>query len=443
MIDFSHNHFAAVRPAGAVPLRSRTCSTVRIARCRARCIRTASPPRATPSSALALQSSARVNEAYRALKDPVSRAQYLLSPARDRRVRRDGYGAAARVPASASSSGARPPPTRSPRRRRRGSRRLWPKSAPTRSASSSGSRHGSTREGAWDAARATCASSASWPSSRADIDAMQAELEDLNGAAADLRTRRVARAARAQARGRHRPRHDELAGRDGAQRHPGRAARRGRPSAAAVDRPLRRVRRRGRVTARRRCRPPTRRTRSSRSSGSWGAASPTSPTRGAFRTASSTSRGWSGSARAPASSRPVEISAEILRALRVRAEASLGGRLVGAVVTVPAYFDDAQRQATKDAARLAGLDVLRLLNEPTAAAIAYGLDNAAEGTYAVYDLGGGTFDISILRLSRACSRCWRPTATRRSAATTSTIASTAGPSRPPGCRRSRPPTRGS
>jgi molecular chaperone HscA len=86
--------------------------------------------------------------------------------------------------------------------------------------------------------------------------------------------------------------------------------------------------------------------------------------------------------------------------LRLRAEASLGGPLVGAVITVPAYFDDAQRQATKDAARLAGLPVLRLLNEPTAAAIAYGLDNAAEGVYAVYDLGGGTFDISILRLSR-------------------------------------------
>jgi len=97
---------------------------------------------------------------------------------------------------------------------------------------------------------------------------------------------------------------------------------------------------------------------------------------------------------------PVEISAEILRALRVRAEASLGGALAGAVVTVPAYFDDAQRQATKDAATLAGLNVLRLLNEPTAAAIAYGLDNASQGTYAIYDLGGGTFDISILRLSR-------------------------------------------
>ncbi len=97
---------------------------------------------------------------------------------------------------------------------------------------------------------------------------------------------------------------------------------------------------------------------------------------------------------------PVEVSAEILRALRERAEASLGGALAGAVVTVPAYFDEAQRQATKDAALLAGLPVLRLLNEPTAAAIAYGLDNASEGTYAVYDLGGGTFDISILRLSK-------------------------------------------
>jgi molecular chaperone HscA len=97
---------------------------------------------------------------------------------------------------------------------------------------------------------------------------------------------------------------------------------------------------------------------------------------------------------------PVEVSAEILRTLRLRAEAGLGGALAGAVVTVPAYFDDAQRQATKDAARLAGLNVLRLLNEPTAAAIAYGLDNASEGTYAVYDLGGGTFDLSILKLSR-------------------------------------------
>ena len=97
---------------------------------------------------------------------------------------------------------------------------------------------------------------------------------------------------------------------------------------------------------------------------------------------------------------PVEVSAEILKELRLRAERSLGDELTGAVITVPAYFDDAQRQATKDAARLAGLNVLRLLNEPTAAAIAYGLENASEGVYAVYDLGGGTFDISILRLSR-------------------------------------------
>lgn len=97
---------------------------------------------------------------------------------------------------------------------------------------------------------------------------------------------------------------------------------------------------------------------------------------------------------------PVEVSADILKALRERAEQSLGGSLVGAVITVPAYFDDAQRQATKDAARLAGLNVLRLLNEPTAAAVAYGLDQQAEGIIAIYDLGGGTFDISILHLSK-------------------------------------------
>ncbi len=102
---------------------------------------------------------------------------------------------------------------------------------------------------------------------------------------------------------------------------------------------------------------------------------------------------------------PVEISAEILKALKVRAEKSFGlaensPELVGVVITVPAYFDDAQRQATKDAARLAGLNVLRLLNEPTAAAVAYGLDNGVEGTYVIYDLGGGTFDISILKLSK-------------------------------------------
>lgn len=97
---------------------------------------------------------------------------------------------------------------------------------------------------------------------------------------------------------------------------------------------------------------------------------------------------------------PVDVGAEVLRTLRERAEAALGGALVGAVITVPAYFDDAQRQATKDAAAKAGLNVLRLLNEPTAAAVAYGLDHADEGLYVVYDLGGGTFDVSILRLTR-------------------------------------------
>ena len=97
---------------------------------------------------------------------------------------------------------------------------------------------------------------------------------------------------------------------------------------------------------------------------------------------------------------PVEVSAEILASLRQRAEDTFGADLFGAVITVPAYFDDAQRQATKDAAQLAGLNVLRLISEPTAAAVAYGLDHASEGLYAVYDLGGGTFDISLLRLTR-------------------------------------------
>lgn len=97
---------------------------------------------------------------------------------------------------------------------------------------------------------------------------------------------------------------------------------------------------------------------------------------------------------------PVEVSAEILKCLKVRAEETLGGELTGVVITVPAYFDDAQRQATKDAAQLAGLQVLRLLNEPTAAAVAYGLDRGSEGVHVVYDLGGGTFDVSIMRLNR-------------------------------------------
>src|SRR5262249_24737544 len=95
---------------------------------------------------------------------------------------------------------------------------------------------------------------------------------------------------------------------------------------------------------------------------------------------------------------PVEVSAEILRELKLRAEVVLGGPIEGAVITVPAYFDDAQRQATRDAGRLAGLEVLRLVAEPTAAALAYGLDRGTRGLYAVYDLGGGTFDVSILKL---------------------------------------------
>src|SRR5215468_1940254 len=95
---------------------------------------------------------------------------------------------------------------------------------------------------------------------------------------------------------------------------------------------------------------------------------------------------------------PVEVSAEILRELKLRAEAALGGPIEGAVITVPAYFDDAQRQATRDAGRLAGLEVMRLMAEPTAAAVAYGLDRGSKGIYAVFDLGGGTFDVSILKL---------------------------------------------
>src|SRR6187549_868353 len=97
---------------------------------------------------------------------------------------------------------------------------------------------------------------------------------------------------------------------------------------------------------------------------------------------------------------PVEISADILRALKTRAEVALGQTVERAVITVPAYFDDAARTATRDAARVAGLEVLRLVNEPTAAALAYGLDKGSEGLYAVYDLGGGTFDFSLLRLEK-------------------------------------------
>ena len=105
---------------------------------------------------------------------------------------------------------------------------------------------------------------------------------------------------------------------------------------------------------------------------------------------------------------PVQVSADILGALVARAEEALGGELVGAVITVPAYFDDAQRQATKDAAKLANINVLRLLNEPTAAAVAYGLDQGKEGVVAVYDLGGGTFDISVCDLIRVYLRFYPP-----------------------------------
>jgi molecular chaperone HscA len=118
------------------------------------------------------------------------------------------------------------------------------------------------------------------------------------------------------------------------------------------------------------------------------------------QSADETSQGMVGLATADGVKSPVEVSAEILATLRYRAEDTFNDDLYGAVITVPAYFDDAQRQATKDAAKLAGIHLLRLINEPTAAAIAYGLDNASEGVYAVYDLGGGTFDISILRLTQ-------------------------------------------
>jgi hypothetical protein len=117
---------------------------------------------------------------------------------------------------------------------------------------------------------------------------------------------------------------------------------------------------------------------------------------------------------------PIRVSADILKALAARAT-DAGGELDGVVITVPAYFDDAQRQGTKDAARLAGLHVLRLLNEPTAAAIAYGLDSGQEGVIAVYDLGGGTFDISILRLSRGVFEVLATGGIPRWAAMTSTI----------------------
>lgn len=138
---------------------------------------------------------------------------------------------------------------------------------------------------------------------------------------------------------------------------------------------------------------------------------------------------------------PVEISAEILATLRFRAEDTFDDELYGAVITVPAYFDEGQRQATKDAAQLAGLNVLRLISEPTAAAIAYGLDNASEGVYAVYDLGGGTFDISILRLTQGVFEVIATGATQPLAATTTTTRWPASCSRRRACKPAAMPTR--
>ena len=123
---------------------------------------------------------------------------------------------------------------------------------------------------------------------------------------------------------------------------------------------------------------------------------------------------------------PPEVSAMILQKLKADAEAKLGETITQAVITVPAYFNDSQRQATKDAGKIAGLEVLRIINEPTAAALAYGLDKKKDETIAVYDLGGGTFDISILSWAKASSRSRAPTATRSWAATTSTSASSTG-----------------
>ena len=201
-------------------------------------------------------------------------------------------------------------------------------------------------------------------------------------------------------RRRHRPRHDPLARRRGAQRRRRVPARRRRPGDPAVGGSLSRRRPRREIGQRaldQAVNDPTNTIVSvKRLMGRGRADIDAAP---AVRT-SSTRRAWCGSTRAAGLKSPVEVSAEILATLRQRAEDTFDDDLFGAVVTVPAYFDDAQRQATKDAAELAGLNVLRLISEPTAAPIAYGLDNAREGLYAVYDLGGGTFDISLLRMTQ-------------------------------------------
>ena len=222
-----------------------------------------------------------------------------------------------------------------------------------------------------------------------------------HGTAADLRTRPGARSAPAAHRGRHRPRHDPFAGGRGAPRRGRVPARRAGPRAAAVGRALSATADACTSASRRRpSRQPTPRTPSSRSSASWAAGWPTSRTARNCPTTSSTRRAWCNCAPPTASSRRSRCRPRSLPRCASVPKTASTHELFGAVITVPAYFDDAQRQATKDAARLAGLNVLRLINEPTAAAVAYGLENGSEGLYAVYDLGGGTFDISLLRLSQ-------------------------------------------
>ena len=403
MIDFSRNHFELFGLPERFARRRRRARARATARCRARCIPTATPPPARRERRLALQSSARVNEAYRTLKRSGRPRAVPAVAARRRRAGRDRHRAAARVPRAAARAArgrgaTRWPRATSPRSRRcsrevraeaRGARApRWPRCS---TASGAGTRR----------ARAVRELQVPRQARRRRRRRCCGELECLMALLQISEPGESPGAARAPARRRHRSRHHQLARRDGAQRHSRRAARRERPAAAAVDRPLRRAAASTSATRRRRCRRVDPHEHHRLGEAADGPR-PRRPRRRAPLSVPLHRRAGHGQARAraPASRARSRSRREILRALRERAEASLGGKLVGAVVTVPAYFDDAQRQATKDAARLAGLDVLRLLNEPTAAAIAYGLDNAAEGIYAVYDLGGGTFDISILKLSR-------------------------------------------